>query len=131
VRATVAAETLARAGRRARVLDGGVVGWRRARLPLREGRKRLAVDRQVQLIAGGMVLAGVVLGAFVNPWFLALAAFFGAGLAFAGATGTCGLALVLMRMPWNRPAASPATGPATCAVGAVAPTCAAPVEPRR
>jgi hypothetical protein len=85
----------------------------------------------VQLIAGGMVLAGVVLGAFVNPWFLALAAFFGAGLAFAGATGTCGLALVLMRMPWNRPAASPATGPATCAVGAVAPTCAAPVEPRR
>lgn len=132
VRATIAAETLARAGRRARVLDGGVVGWRRARLPLREGRKRLAVDRQVQLIAGSMVLAGVILGAFVNPWFLALAGFFGAGLTFAGATGTCGLALVLMRMPWNRPAAAAvADGGATCAVGAVAPTCAAPVEPRR
>lgn len=131
VRATIAAETLARAGRRARVLDGGVVGWRRARLPLRQGRRRLAVDRQVQLIAGTMVLAGVGLGALVNPWFLALAGFFGAGLAFAGATGTCGLALMLMRMPWNRPIAAAEGGGAVCAVGAVAPTCAAPAEPRR
>ena len=132
VRATIAAETLARAGRRARVLDGGVMAWRRARLPLREGRKRLAVDRQVQLIAGTMVLTGVLLGALVNPWFLALAGFFGAGLTFAGATGSCGLALVLLRMPWNRPAAGAAEGGgAVCAVGAVAPTCAAPSEPRR
>jgi len=131
VRATIAAETLARAGRRARVLDGGVVGWRRARLPLRQGRRRLAVDRQVQLIAGTMVLAGVGLGAVVNPWFLALAGFFGAGLTFAGATGTCGLALMLMRMPWNRPIAAAEGGGAVCAVGAVAPTCAAPAEPRR
>jgi rhodanese-related sulfurtransferase len=131
VRATIAAETLARAGRRARVLDGGVVGWRRARLPLRQGRRRLAVDRQVQLIAGTMVLAGVGLGAFVDPWFLALAGFVGAGLTFAGATGTCGLALILMRMPWNRPIAAAEGGGAVCAVGAVAPTCAAPAEPRR
>jgi glyoxylase-like metal-dependent hydrolase (beta-lactamase superfamily II)/rhodanese-related sulfurtransferase len=130
VRATIAAETLARAGRRARVLEGGVHGWRRAGLPLREGRKRLAVDRQVQLIAGTMVLAGVALGALVSPWFLALAAFFGAGLTFAGATGTCGLALLLMKMPWNRPVATPAeVGGAVCAAGgAVTPTCAAPAE---
>src|SRR4029453_4218220 len=62
VRATIAAETLARTGRRARVLEGGMVAWRRARLPVRVGRRRLAVDRQVQLIAGSMVLAGVTLG---------------------------------------------------------------------
>jgi hypothetical protein len=52
VRVTFAAEVLARAGRRARVLEGGLNAGRRARLPVREGRKRLAVDRQVQLIAG-------------------------------------------------------------------------------
>lgn len=132
VRATLAAETLARAGRRARVLDGGMVAWRRARLPMREGRKRLAVDRQVQLIAGTMVLTGVALGAFVNPWFLVLAAFFGAGLTFAGATGTCGLAHVLMRMPWNRTAPlEAAAGGAVCAAGGTAPVCAAPTEPQR
>jgi glyoxylase-like metal-dependent hydrolase (beta-lactamase superfamily II)/rhodanese-related sulfurtransferase len=131
VRATIAAETLARAGRRNRVLEGGVHGWRRARLPLRQGRKRLAVDRQVQLIAGTMVLAGVALGALVSPWFLAVAAFFGAGLTFAGATGTCGLALLLMKMPWNRPAALPpgAAGAVCAAGGAVTPTCAAPASP--
>ena len=128
VRATIAADLLARAGRRARVLDGGVQSWRRAGLPLREGRKRLPVDRQVQLIAGSMVLAGVGLGAFINPWFLAIAAFFGAGLTFAGATGTCGMARLLMRMPWNRPLAGPEGAGAVCAVGATAtPTCAAPV----
>ncbi len=139
VRATIAAEALGRAGRRARVLEGGVQAWRRAGLPLREGRKRLPVDRQVQLIAGSMVVTGVALGTLVNPWFLALSAFFGAGLTFAGATGTCGLAMVLMKMPWNRPVdPSPATAGAVCAAGggqpaacAAPPTCAAPTSPER
>jgi hypothetical protein len=93
---------------------------------MREGRKRLPVDRQVQLIAGSMVLAGTALGAFVNPWFLAVAAFFGAGLTFAGATGTCGLALVLMKLPWNRPSAPTDEGTgAVCAAGGAASGCAA------
>lgn len=140
VRATIAADTLARAGRRGRVLEGGMVAWRRARLPVRAGRKRLPVDRQVQLIAGSLVATGVALGVLVNPWFLIIPAFFGAGLTFAGATGTCGLAMLLMRLPWNRPLGNVIDeGGAACAVGATAPTCAAPtdaacaapVEPRR
>jgi hypothetical protein len=54
----------------------------------------------------------------VSPWFLAAAAFFGGGLTFVGATGTCGLALLLMKMPWNRPLASPSEGAgAVCAAG--------------
>jgi glyoxylase-like metal-dependent hydrolase (beta-lactamase superfamily II) len=143
VRATIAAETLARAGRRARVLEGGMNAWRRAKLPVREGRKRLPVDRQVQLIAGTMGLAGTALGVLVSPWFLLVPAFFGAGLTFAGATGTCGLALVLMKLPWNRPLAMAASGPgpgsacaagatvsSPCAAAASASTCAAPPEPR-
>jgi glyoxylase-like metal-dependent hydrolase (beta-lactamase superfamily II) len=132
VRATIAAEVLARAGRRPRVLEGGMIAWRRARLPMREGRKRLPVDRQVQLIAGVMVLTGVALGAFVDSWFLAIAAFFGAGLTFAGATGTCGLALVLLKMPWNRPGPASSVEPAAvCAAGGAATaTCAVPAGPR-
>jgi glyoxylase-like metal-dependent hydrolase (beta-lactamase superfamily II) len=130
VRATIAAEALARGGRRARVLEGGMQAWRRARLPMGEGRRRLPVDRQVQLIAGSMVLTGVALGTLVNPWFLSIAAFFGAGLTFAGATGTCGLALVLFKLPWNRPLAQPAEGGAVCAAGGAS-TCAAPSTPER
>lgn len=116
VRATLAAQTLRRHGRAARVLEGGVVGWRKAGLKLKEGKKHLGVDRQVQLIVGTAVLTATLLGAFVSPWFLIIAGFFGAGLTFAGATGTCGLAMVLMRMPWNRGAAGGAA-PTTCAVG--------------
>ncbi len=51
---------------------------------------------------GTLVVAGVALGAFVNPWFLAVSAFFGAGLIFAGASGFCGLGHVLAKMPWNQ-----------------------------
>jgi rhodanese-related sulfurtransferase len=132
VRATIAAEILARAGHRPRVLEGGMQAWRRARLPMREGRKRLPVDRQVQLIAGGMVLTGIALGALVHPWFLAISAFFGAGLTFAGATGTCGLALLLLRMPWNRPllVSSDGSAAACAAGGGATATCAAPTNPR-
>jgi glyoxylase-like metal-dependent hydrolase (beta-lactamase superfamily II)/rhodanese-related sulfurtransferase len=132
VRATIAAEALGRAGRRARVLEGGVHAWRRARLPLRVGRRRLPVDRQVQLIAGLMVLTGVTLGTLISPWFLAIAAFFGAGLTFAGATGTCGLALLLMKLPWNRPqgAGDVAASAACAAGGAATATCSAPTSPR-
>jgi hypothetical protein len=46
---------------------------------------------------------GVVLGTTVNPWFYALSGFVGCGLVFAGITGTCGMASLLRRMPWNRP----------------------------
>ena len=64
--------------------------------------------RQVQIAAGSMVVLGVLLGAFVTPGFYLLSGFVGAGLVFAGVTGTCGLAQVLRMMPWNRRAASSA-----------------------
>ncbi len=35
------------------------------------------------------------------PW-LGLSAFVGAGLVFAGVTDTCGMGLMLARMPWNQ-----------------------------
>ena len=47
-------------------------------------------------------MLGVVLGALVTPWLFLLSGFVGAGLIFAGVTGTCGLANVLRNMPWNR-----------------------------
>ena len=60
--------------------------------------------RQVQIVAGSLVLAGVLLGWLVSPMFLGLSAFVGAGLAFAGISGFCGMAKLLAFLPWNRPA---------------------------
>jgi hypothetical protein len=66
--------------------------------------------RQVQIAAGVMVVMGVLLGVVVAPAFYGWAAFVGAGLMFAGLTGTCGMAKVLAWMPWNRRAAACGSG---------------------
>ncbi len=58
--------------------------------------------RQVQIGAGGLTLIGVALGFLVHPGFFGLSAFVGAGLTLAGATGWCGMAMLLRAMPWNR-----------------------------
>jgi rhodanese-related sulfurtransferase len=101
-----AARLAAKAGAcEAYVVEGGLQAWKQAGLPVAEDRRQpLELMRQVQIAAGGMVVLGVVLGVLVSPWFLALAGFVGAGLVFAGVTGTCGLANLLRLMPWNRAA---------------------------
>jgi hypothetical protein len=43
-----------------------------------------------------------VLGGLVSPWWCLLSGFVGAGLIFAGVTDTCGMAMLLARMPWNQ-----------------------------
>lgn len=65
-------------------------------------RNTLPLDRQVQLIVGIMLLATLMLAVLVNPAFVWLAAIPGIGLTFAGLTGSCGLAGILARMPWNQ-----------------------------
>ena len=84
-------------------LEGGLDAWKKAGLPVaRDPSKPLELQRQVQVVAGSMTLLGCVLGAIVSPWFYVIPGFIGAGLTFAGATGFCGLARVLMKMPWNQ-----------------------------
>lgn len=88
-------------------LAGGIEAWRGAGLPTALDRRQpIEIMRQVQLAAGGLVLTGVLLGLLVAPGFVALAGFVGAGLMVAGATGWCGLARLLARMPWNRAASA-------------------------
>ena len=99
------ADKLAQAaqGRPAYQLDGGLAAWEKAGLPT-EGDPAAPIDimRQVQIGAGGLVLLGAILGWAVAPAWHLLSAFVGAGLVFAGVTGFCGMALVLMKMPWNK-----------------------------
>lgn len=85
------------------VLEGGLDAWKRAGLPVaRDARQPLELQRQVQIAAGALILLGTLLGVTVSPWLLAVPAFFGAGFIFAGLTGFCGLARLLLKMPWNR-----------------------------
>ena len=85
------------------ILEGGLDAWKKAGLPVALDRSQpIDIMRQVQIVAGSLVLIGVVLGALVAPGFYALSGFVGAGLLFAGASGFCGMARLLGLMPWNR-----------------------------
>ncbi len=100
-RAAMACEKLAAAGvDRLVSVEGGTLACADAGVEVRRGRKAVSLERQVRIVAGGLVLVGVVL-AWFHPAWLALSAFVGAGLVFAGITDTCGMAMLLARMPWN------------------------------
>lgn len=90
-------------GMEAYIVEGGLDAWRDSGLPVAENRRApLEIMRQVQIAAGGLVLVGVALGFLIGPAWFGLAGFVGAGLVFAGASGTCAMATLLRRMPWNR-----------------------------
>jgi len=102
-RAEKAADKLSRAGfSNGVVVTGGTLAWLAAGLPVERGTVRvISLERQVRIAAGSLVVLGVVLAQLVNPWFIGLSAFVGAGLVFAGITDFCGMGLLLARLPWN------------------------------
>lgn len=89
------------------VLDGGLNAWIKAGLPVATNADApMEIMRQVQIVAGLLVLIGVVLGFLASPVWFGLAGFVGAGLIFAGVSGFCGMAHILILAPWNRVKAS-------------------------
>jgi rhodanese-related sulfurtransferase len=99
-----AAARLAEAGR-ADVynLAGGLNAWKAAGLAVvRDPGAPMPIMRQVQIAAGSLVVLGVLLGATVSPWGYALSGLIGAGLVFSGASGSCMMAALLMKLPFNR-----------------------------
>jgi rhodanese-related sulfurtransferase len=85
------------------VLDGGINGWLAAGGPVRRGAPRLTLERQVRIAAGALAAAGGLLALVASPAYALLPLAVGGGLVFAGLTNRCGLALLLTRLPCNRP----------------------------
>ena len=103
-RATKAAEKFSREGfSQSIIVEGGTLAWIEANLPVtRSSVKIISLERQVRIVAGSLVLIGVLLGWFVHRGFFGLSAFVGAGLIFAGITDFCGMGLLLAKLPWNK-----------------------------
>lgn len=90
------------------VIEGGMAAWSEANLPMIKGDSRVwSLERQVRFTAGLFVLSGVLLGILVNPYLVLISGFIGAGLMFSAVTDTCGMGMILARMPWNK-------GPVAC-----------------
>ncbi len=83
-------------------VDGGTNAWDAAGLPVVRGEQAISLERQVRIMAGFLTLLGAVLGYFVHPYFVGLAAFIGAGLMYAGITDSCAMGMMLAKMPWNQ-----------------------------
>lgn len=104
MRASKAIEQLQNAGCNDCIrVEGGTQAWIDAGLPVHRGvAKTLPIMRQVQIVVGTLAVLGSVLGLLVSRWFVLLPLLLGGGLLFAGISGTCGMALLLAGMPWNR-----------------------------
>jgi rhodanese-related sulfurtransferase len=89
-------------------VEGGTLAWAESGLPVVRGKKAISLERQVRIAAGLLVLLGALLGWLVHPVFIALSAFVGAGLVFAGITDTCGMGMLLARTPRNQVKDAPA-----------------------
>jgi rhodanese-related sulfurtransferase len=93
------------------IVEGGLDAWKKAGLPVVADRRQpLELMRQVQIAAGSLALIGTLFGLLVSPWFFAVPLVVGAGLMNAGITGFCGMARLLLHMPWNRRAYRPQVG---------------------
>lgn len=108
VRAEQARRHLAAAGLdRAHVLQGGVPAYAAAGGQVVTGRRAWALERQVRLVAGSLVLTGLLGGRFLHPRLRLLAGGIGTGLTFSALTDTCAMGSMLARLPFNRDVAEP------------------------
>ncbi len=91
---------------RAMTLTGGTQGWaqrgQELHRPTATSRGAWSMERQVRFTAGTIVLAGLGLGLLHPAWQL-LAAGIAGGLVFSALTNTCGMAVLLSKLPHNRP----------------------------
>ena len=99
-------------------VEGGTAACESAGVPVVRGRKVMSLERQVRIAAGSLVATGAALAAF-GPDLVwqrigaGLAGFIGCGLVFAGITDTCGMAMLIAKMPWNQ-----VSGNQACKTGA-------------
>ncbi len=82
------------------VLDGGVPGYAAAGGSTVTGQQKWALERQVRLVAGSIVLTSVV-ASLRRPRARFLAGGIGAGLTFSALTDTCAMGRLLMMLPYN------------------------------
>ncbi|WP_369174726.1 rhodanese-like domain-containing protein [Streptomyces sp. R28] len=101
-----ACRVLAEHGVRAMTLTGGTQAWARRghelHRPPSSPRATWSMERQVRFTAGSIVLAGLGLGLLHPAWQL-LSAGIAGGLVFSALTNTCGMAVLLSKLPHNRP----------------------------
>jgi rhodanese-related sulfurtransferase len=84
------------------VLEGGITSWQQRGLDVIRGPEKWSLERQVRLVAGSLVAIGALGGLLLWKPLTLLSLFVGGGLTFAAITNTCGMAMLLSKLPYNR-----------------------------
>jgi glyoxylase-like metal-dependent hydrolase (beta-lactamase superfamily II) len=117
-RSPMAADMLLQSGiHNVKVMDGGMIRWKKEKLGIIKGVGGISIERQVRAAAGGLVLLGVVLTFFVHPGFIVIPVFVSCGLLYSGLSDNCLMGMLLMKLPYNKKLYSAKLGGGTCAIG--------------
>jgi len=116
-RSPMAADMLLQSGiHNVKVMDGGMIRWKKEKLGVIKGVGGISIERQVRAAAGSLVLVGVLLAFFVHPGFIAITIFVSCGLIYSGLSNNCIMGMLLMKLPYNKKLYSSKLGGGTCAI---------------
>jgi glyoxylase-like metal-dependent hydrolase (beta-lactamase superfamily II)/rhodanese-related sulfurtransferase len=116
-RAAMAADMLMQSGiHTVKVIEGGIAQWQKENLPVIKGQGGMSLERQVRLIAGSLILLGILLAWLVHWAFIFISVFVGSGLVFSGVTDSCLMGMLLMKLPYNKKLYKSKLGGGTCAI---------------
>ncbi|NQT33295.1 MAG: MBL fold metallo-hydrolase [Candidatus Omnitrophica bacterium] len=116
-RSPMAADMLLQSGiRSVRIMEGGTIRWKKERFPVIEGAGGISLERQVRIIAGSLVLTGIILAWLVNLAFIWISVWVSCGLIFAGITNSCLMGILLMKLSYNKKIYKSKTGGGTCSI---------------
>lgn len=116
-RSPMAADMLIQSGiHGVKVMEGGMTRWQKERLAVIKGVSGISLERQVRIIAGSLILTGILLSFFLHQAFIAISIFVSCGLIYAGITDNCMMGMLLMKLPYNKNMYKAKLGGGTCAI---------------
>jgi len=116
-RSPMAADMLLQSGmHNVKVMDGGMIRWKKEKLGVIKGVGGISIERQVRASAGILVLLGILLAFFVHPGFIAITIFVSCGLIYSGLSDNCLMGMLLMKLPYNKKLYSSKLGGGTCSI---------------
>lgn len=117
-RSPMAADMLIQSGIHGiKIMEGGMIRWEKERLPIIKGVSGISLERQIRIIAGSLVLTGILLSLFLNKAFIFISIFVSCALIYSGITDNCLMGMLLMKLPYNKKMYKAKLGGGTCAIG--------------
>ena len=116
-RAAMAADMLIQSGiHTVKVMEGGILRWQKEKLAVIKGQGGISLERQVRIIAGSLILLGIIMSWLLNWAFIFISVFVSSGLIYAGLTDNCLMGMLLMKLPYNKKLYKTKSGGGTCSI---------------